>query len=272
MTEVNYSKILSMATACYNNVKKNQKNGISSKWSYYIGKSILNPKKNIKKISIDDAPAPINGVRIDKTVKKSQYIDIIEKYVEFIECHHRLPNFVTVLGVKVNPHLFTAFVSFILYKKLPASQGIKSSIYNKPSKGGVVCKKLAKISNMTINNYKDVYNAMRKFTYEFYSNDIKTQSQTFNDLAGNCTDLNQIEYYALKELGYDVQIVRGVVKCSNGENYGHVWCRVKVNGKWIHADASAAAKGISIGNLICSRLVEITNINPSWVVVDDGIT
>ena len=270
MTEVNYSKILSMATTCYNNVKKNQKNGISSKWGYYIGKSILNPKKNVKKISIDDAPSPIKGVRIDKTVKKSQYIDIIENYVGFIEHHHRLPNFVTVLGVKVDPHLFTAFVSFILYKKLPASQGIKSSIYDKPSKGGAVCKKLASVSHVTINNYKDVYKAMMKFSYEYYNNDIKPRAKTFNDKAGNCVDLNQIAYYALKELGYTVQIVRGTVKCD--QTYGHVWCRIKINGKWVNFDASAAARGKSLGNMICGTITSITDINPAWAVSDDGIT
>lgn len=131
MTDVSYKKILEKAKACHNNVKKNYKNGISSKWGYYIGKSILKPKTDIKKISIGDAPNP-NGEKINKTVNKADYLTIIKKYVKFIEDHHRLPNHVTVLGVKVSPRLFTAFLSFILVKGKPAKQAIKSSIYNKP--------------------------------------------------------------------------------------------------------------------------------------------
>ena len=129
------------------------------------------------------------------------------------------------------------------------------------------------IAKMSINTYNDVYNAIAKiFTYDYYYNDVQTQAQTIARRKGNCTDLNQVERAALKELGYDVQIVRGLVRCNDGKNYGHVWCRIKLNGKWVNIDASAAAKGKPLGSVICAKVVEITNINPSWAVSDDGRT
>lgn len=131
MTKISYKTILKKAETCHTNVKKKYKNGISSKWGYYICKSILNPGKDITKISIGDAPNP-EGDKINKTVKKNDYLKIIKKYVQFIEHEKRLPNWVAIGGTKVSPRLFTAFVAFILYKKLPKTQAIKSSIYSKP--------------------------------------------------------------------------------------------------------------------------------------------
>ena len=86
--------------------------------------------------------------------------------------------------------------------------------------------------------------------------------------------MNQVEHDALLELysKKDVQIVRGLVKCNDGKDYGHVWCRIKINGKWVNIDASAAAKGKKLGEVICSKVVEITDINPSWAVSDDAKT
>ena len=90
-------------------------------------------------------------------------------------------------------------------------------------------------------------------------------------MQGNCVDLNQVEYYSLKELypKDQIQIVRGVVQCSDGQ-YGHVWCRIKLNGKWVNLDASASAKGKPIGSVICSSVISVTNINPAWAVNDTG--
>lgn len=131
MAVYTYKTILKKAKSCRTNVKKEYKNGISTKWSYYICKSIITPNKDIKKISIGDAPSP-TGEKVNKTVKKQDYMKSIKNYVAYIEKNKRLPNYVTVVGVKIKPHLFTAFVSFILAKGIPATQGLKSSIYTKP--------------------------------------------------------------------------------------------------------------------------------------------
>lgn len=257
--------------------------GISkAKYAYVFCKSVLNPNKEIVELNYSYAPNP-DGDTINRTLTKKEFTSIASNVNKFISTNKRLPNYDIFQSKHININLVTYCMAKIIvfYSKnnrLPNTCEFKSSVFNSSTsakyttKGGTVCKKLMNICKMSINNYTDVYNAMKKFTYEFYTNDIKPRAKTLQDKSGNCVDLNQIEYYALKELGYDVQIVRGVVRCSNGKDYGHVWCRIKINGKWINIDASAAAKGKSLGNLICSKMISITNINPSWAVSDDGRT
>ena len=136
-----YKEIVKKATQCYKNTKKNNENGINNQWSYYICKAILTPNKDISKKGVQPAPNPILLNKIDKNISKTEYLSIIKKFVKFVEKdkNHNLPNYITIKGIKVSPTLFTAFVSYILYKynkdnKLPSSQGIKSSIYSKPEK------------------------------------------------------------------------------------------------------------------------------------------
>ena len=133
MSSYTYKQIMQKAKDCKKNIKTNYKNGISSKWSYYICKAIINPNKNITKISIGDAPNP-TGEKVNKKVKKADYITSCKNYIAFIEKNKKLPNYVTVAGVKISPHLFTGFVSFILADGIPAEQTINSNIYTDPNK------------------------------------------------------------------------------------------------------------------------------------------
>ena len=76
-------------------------------------------------------------------------------------------------------------------------------------------------------------------------------------------------YHTLKEMGYTVRIVRGLIQCSDGQ-YGHVWTQIKLNGKWVNIDASAAAREKPLGSIICASVISITNINDAWMVNDTG--
>lgn len=142
------------------------------------------------------------------------------------------------------------------------------------STGGEVVKAIYNATGVKITDYKTLFNAFKKAVYGYYYNDVYTQKQSLSRLKSklpiNCADLNQLAHAALKELNYEVQIVRGTIKCPTV--YGHVWCRVKIDGFWLNFDASAAAKGKNLGSMICGSIQEITNINPAWAVSDDGIT
>lgn len=253
-------------------------------YSYLFTKSVLNPGKEIAQLNYKYAPNP-TGDAIDKTFSKKEYQDIAEDINKFVSPNKRLPNYDSFKNKKININLAVyCFAKIIKFygenNRLPSTCKFDSSVFKSNSttakyttKGGKVCKQLMKLAKMSINIYNDVYNAIAKiFTYDCYYNDLQTQAQTIERRKGNCTDLNQIERAALKELGYDVQIVRGLVRCNDGKNYGHVWCRIKLNGKWVNIDASAAAKGKPLGSVICAKVVKITNINPSWAVSDDGKT
>ena len=258
--------------------------GISkAKYAYVFCKSVLNPNKEIVELNYSYAPSP-NGDTINRTLTKNEFTSIASDVNKFISTNKRLPNYDTFQSKHININLIVyCFAKIIVFysknNRLPNTCEFNSNIFKSSSaskgyttKGGKVCKKLMNICKMSINNYTDVYNAMKKFTYQYYYNDVKPQSKTLSNKAGNCTDLNQIAYAALKELGYTVQIVRGEVKCNDGKWYGHVWCRIKLNKLWKNFDASAAAKGKSFGELICTKGFKVTNINPSWATSDDGRT
>ena len=249
-------------------------------YGYLLTKAVMNPNKEINKLYYKNATAP-NGDTINQTLTKKEFTVIANSINKFVSKNKRLPNYVSHQNKKINIKLCVyCFAKIIVFynknKRLPNTCSFDSNIFKSSSKystkGGAICKKLMNLCKISINNYKDVYNAMSHFSYQYYYNDVKLPSKTLSDMAGNCTDLNQVEYKALKELGYNVQIVRGIVRCNDGKKYGHVWCRIKLNGSWVNIDASAAAKGKSLGNVICSKVVEITNINPSWAVSDDGRT
>ncbi len=255
-----------------------------AEYSYLFTRSVMNPGKEIVQLNYKYAPAP-TGDAINKTLTKKEYHDIAKDINTFVSPNKRLPNYDSFQNKKININLAVyCFAKIIKFygenNRLPSTCKFDSSVFKSSStsakyttKGGKVCKQLMNLAKMNINTYKDVYTAMAKiFTYDYYYNDIQTQSQTISRKKGNCTDLNQVMRAALLELKYNVQIVRGLVKCNDGKQYGHIWCRIKLNGAWKNIDASAAAKGKSLGTLICTRGYQITDINPSWAVSDDGRT
>ena len=258
-------------------------------YSYILIHTVINPGKEVANKTIRTSPKP-TGDTVNVKLSKADYTTMAKSIAKFIDYNMRLPNFYTYSKKKIDIRLVVYCCAKIIlfYKKeerLPKTCECNSSVFTKSSakktsakyttKGGAICKQLTKLAKMNINNYKDLYAAMGKiFTYDYYYDDKQTRSQTISRRKGNCTDLNQVEHDALLELysKKDVQIVRGLVKCNDGKDYGHVWCRIKINGKWVNIDASAAAKGKKLGEVICSKVVEITDINPSWAISDDAKT
>lgn len=142
-------------------------------------------------------------------------------------------------------------------------------------------KKLSKALGQTIKDHGTLYIAvLKKGKYNYYNNDIYTYNQEIirvqNGQGINCTDWAQLGMYTLIDMGFKkehIRIVRGVVTCSSGKGFGHVWLQLYLNGAWVNYDLSAAAAhGYGIGKLICTRKYTITNINPAWAVSDDGKT
>ena len=291
---MNWNGILKLAKDLKKSVEKNHDtpkkiDGLTfNEYSYVLLQGVINPGKAVANKTIKTAPKP-SGDNVDVKLKKAEYVAMAKTVTNFISKNVRLPNYYTYSKKNIDIRLviYGCAKIIVFYDKenrMPNDCTLKSATFKKASskssgkyttKGGAVCKKLMNLAKMNINNYKDVYAAMGKiFTYDYYYDDQQTQAQTISRKKGNCTDLNQVERSALLELYKkdEVQIVRGLVRCNDGKNYGHVWCRIKVSGKWVNIDASAAAKGKSLGEVICAKVVEVTNINPSWAVSDDGKT
>ena len=133
MSVYTYAKILERAKTCQNNVKKNKKNGIDDRWSYYMAKAILTPNKDIKRISYTSAPNPA-GTSISETIEKADYMDMCKRLVNFVESKKKMPNWVTYKNYKIKPDLLTETLSRILiyhseHKKMPSKVNCKSSVY-----------------------------------------------------------------------------------------------------------------------------------------------
>lgn len=255
---------------------------------YILSKSVRNIGKDIEVIKVAKAP-DATGETVSLTLTKKEYLSAAEDYYKFIEKkeNRRLPNFQSIKGKKVKQRVsIYSFAKIIVFYseigRLPynckfyTSETVaktKNSSSSKQTKGGTVCKTLHKITGIVITDYKSLYRAFYYAVYNYYLNDMKTQAKALSNFlkGNNCVDLNQLLYYGLEELGYkDIQIVRGTILCN--QTYGHVWCRIKINGSWVNIDASAAAKGKPIGNMICGKITSITDYNPSWAVSDDGRT
>lgn len=251
--------------------------------AYILSKAVKNPGKDVKiEKSYKNCP-DCTGNNIYKNLKKDEYLDVATRVIKWMDDKkndYKAPNFVTYdktsrISIRL---LIYAFAKIIIFyqdnnKKMPNTCWFANAVfYKQTTVTGALCRKLTSLTGITIIDYKTLYKAMMKFAYDYYYEDHQTQGQTLARMKGNCVDLNQVEYYALLEMYPSdvIQIVRGTVRCSDGKIYGHVWCRVKVNGSWINVDASAAAKGKSIGTVICPSVVSITAINPSWAVHDTG--
>lgn len=132
-----YKDIVEKARLCQNNVKKNKKNGITSRWSYYFAKVIITPK-DITKIGVSDAPDP-EGTPINVEVGEADYLDICKRLVNFVEKKdnksHKLPNWVTYKGYKIRPYLLTSVLAeLVVYyadnNKRKSTVKINSKIYS----------------------------------------------------------------------------------------------------------------------------------------------
>ena len=278
MSKYTYLEIVNQAKLCRTNTKTQYKNGISSKWAYYISKAILKPNTNIAKIKQEKATNP-TGEHISRGIKKKQYLKIIERYVKYVEKHHQVPNYITIDDIKVKPKLYTAFVSYILYKynrdkKLPDKQNINSKIYTKP----------VETTNEVYNYFVDVFGsfgntidgALGKIAgkgYGYYYDDIYTNKDAItrmkNGKGVNCTDSCQVFYNIMKQL-IALKKYKKVeclhVKCSGGD--GHVRLRITLNdGTKIYRDPAAVLDSGNVTHNWCLNGTLLA-VDPSWFMAN----
>lgn len=244
---------------------------------YVMAKAVKSPGKDVVINGQLVNCKECTGSGIYQNLEKEDYLKVANKVLTWFKTNIKAPNYISWGKEKISVRLANyAFYKIITWyanhgNKLPATCWFANAVfYTKASQSGKLVSKLQNISKTAIKTYKDVYNVFVKFFYyDFYYEDKQTQSETLNRKKGNCVDLNQIMYHTLKEMGYTVRIVRGLIQCSDGQ-YGHVWTQIKLNGKWVNIDASAAAREKPLGSIICASVISITNINDAWMVNDTG--
>ena len=236
-----YSKILSKAQECKDSVKKDYKLGISKKWSYYFAKSILNPKKDIKKIDFDKEPKHQQD-KISRQISKADYTDVAKRLVTYVEKHKQLPNYVVYKNFKIKPSILCYVFAKVLlhYKKdgkFPKEVNINSKIFNKPVEtGNVVYDEFVKVTGYKPKKIDDFFDYVAKYWhYEFYFDDHKSNKQVIHDKGGNCTDLTQVAANIAEALDYEWKTIH--TKCRQSGT-GHVYNKFRKKGtsNWFTRD------------------------------------
>ena len=276
-----WKDIVSNAKTIKDYVEKNQKEktikGLNKGETLYVlSRAVKNPGKDVvidgQLVSCKDC----TGTGIYENLDKDDYLTVASKALTWFKTNVKAPNYISwgkeKISVRLANYAFSKIIVFYdNHKAMPNTCWFANAVfYTKASQSGNLVSKLQNISKTAIKTYKDVYNVFVKFFYyDYYYEDKQTQSETLSRKKGNCVDLNQVMYHALKEMGYTVRIVRGTVRCTDGV-YGHVWTQIKLNGSWVNIDASAAAREKALGTVICASVVSITNINDAWMVNDTG--
>lgn len=177
----------------YDNIRKKGKNGQSSKWAYYYCKCILNKKKDVKKVTQADAKN-VTGQSVNITLTKKEYTDKMKKYCKWVEDHQSLPNYITIKNKKVKPRIWNAYVGYLFkvyYEtgKLPASQPIKSNIYNTSSNSTSLHNYLTNKGCAGMGQCTSFYCACNSLQQSFYRlTGIKVDEKTIAGWAGTTSD------------------------------------------------------------------------------------
>lgn len=276
MSNYSYKTILNKAKECQKNVKSEYKLGITDKWSYYFAKSILNPKKDIKKINFGDNPKPVLE-HISRQATRVEYKKLARELVEFVEKKGRLPNYLKYAGKKVSPRLWTYVFAKIIIKydkngKFQDEVIINKKVFTKPVETkNEVYNYFVKVFGKFDNTVDGFLSKIKGRGYSYYYDDTYSNKQCIDRLKKgkgiNCTDscqmaMNIIEQLIALKKYKKVECLH--VQCSSG---GHVKLRITKNdgSKFIRDVACAISdNGKPLSCVWCTNTPKANGINPSW--------
>lgn len=275
MAEYTYKDLTKQAQKCKNNVEKEYRLGMNSKWSYYFAKAIIAPKTNIKRISFDEVTEPL-GNYVSNQIYKSDYMDMANRLIKYVEKYHRMPKYVRWNAEKkIHPHLVTyMFARILIYINnngaYPKYANVNSKCFTKPTE----------TENEVYSYFKKVFGdfgdtidgALSKIAgngYGYYYDDVYSCKTTIDRMANgqgvNCTDSCHVFYNIMEALiqkGKYKKVECLHIGCSGGD--GHVRLRIQLNdGDYIYRDPAAVLSSGSVTYNWCSD-GELWAVNPSW--------
>lgn len=243
-----YVDILNSAYAIKNSVEKKYELGKSPKWSYYFAKCILKGKKDIPDIKIANAKKN-TGNNLSRQVKRSVYLDMADRFTEYVEKNHQLPNNIKVTNKVMRVTDYTYMFANILVeysktKALPKTIDVNSKAFIKPTenKNTVFTDwvNTFKFTPKYLDNACDYI--IKHFTYLFYYDDQKSNAEVISSKSGNCTDLLQMLINMAEAMNYEWKVCH--VKC-NQSGTGHVYGMFRRNdvnnGEWFIRDIACIA-------------------------------
>ena len=148
---------------------------------------------------------------------------------------------------------------------LPAKNNINTKIWVKPHEYyQQIYDYFVKKTGKKFKTLDDLLAYVRdNFTYEFYSDDYRSNKEVMDDFAGNCTDLMQWLANMAQAMGYDWKCIHVECRVSG---IGHVWGKFRhktyTENAWINRDPSAVC-GNSVRSMWCEDGYLLAE-NPSW--------
>jgi hypothetical protein len=268
MSTYTYKTILKQAQTCHKNVSKNHKTGMWSWWGYYFAKALLNPKKDVTVIKIDNTDS--KGDYFSQLIGQGKYLSCAKYLTEYCEKHHKMPKNIPYNGKHINNRLFTYLMAkgLIAYNELgkyKTSLNLNSKVFTAPTEtGNAVYDYFVKKTGKKPKTLDDILEYVcNYFHYQGYYDDQKSNKQVMDTKAGNCVDLLQWLMNMTEPLGYDSKCIH--VQCRTSGT-GHVFDKFRhkknTDGKWVTRDPAAVCQN-SIHNVWCENGYLLAE-NPDW--------
>ena len=273
MSGITYKEIVNVAYKIKKGVENKYELVKSPKWSYYIAKAILNPEKEIGIFKFYNADEP-TGNNLSRQVKRSVYLDMAERFTEYVEKNHHLPNYIkcTTKLMRVSDYTYMFSCILVEYDKtriLPKTVNVNSKAFVKPTE--TVNKVYTKFVK-TFGKITCIDDALEKIAgkgYGYYYDDQKSNFETIEAIESdsdeddpNCTDATQM----MKNVADGTKKYKRVdcvhVKCKGGD--GHVYLKVtQKDGSVFYRDPAAVLDSGIVTKVWCSD-GNVLAINPSW--------
>ena len=245
MSSITYETIIDEAWKFQIGIMKKYELVESTKWDYYMAKAILQRHSPVKKINVNKASNIDKGNYFSRQIKRSVYLDMAKRLVDYVESHNTIPNTIRIgeklMGVKDFTNLFSAIlVYYSKHGELPKTVNVNSKAFVKPTEDkNTIFTKWVNTFKFTPEYIDDVCDYIRDhFTYQFYFDDQKSNNEVIETKSGNCTDLLQMLINMAEALGYEWKVYH--VRC-NQSGTGHVYGMFKRDGDWFIRDIACIA-------------------------------
>ena len=138
MANIGYKTIYEKAKIIKQRAENNHES-VGTKWAYYICKSILTPRKNIKSLGTFGYAPKEHGDQFNNVkIYKKDYLDCAKRITMYVEKFKKLPNFVKWNGKLIKTRDYTYNMAKILVyyythkDTYPAYNTINTDIWKKP--------------------------------------------------------------------------------------------------------------------------------------------
>lgn len=238
---------------------------IDGDWGNETEKAYQSLKNNILEVNVSNSVDPVDNTIFNGMIKQVNENPKTNKV------------FINKTGT------IRKYVSLNQYKNMKArwdkwykKEGSEAKIVyiNKPSQLKTTSNFLTKFSKaigITIKTARDIEEGIKGRRWISYYNDKYDQETALKRLEKkeglNCTDISQLVYQSLKDLGYDVKFRH--IMCRSG---GHIQLEYRNPGKaWEKIDPSNALQGGSWTNLWCAGTSYLIRYDSCFLLKDNGM-